>query len=232
MRTVVPAFAVALIVVAAACNKATTTPTTPTPPTPPANSAPVITSMSVTPPFLIASLTTFQAAGSATEADNDTLTYTWTIGTQTVTGRNISGTFTGEGTGTFRLTVTDGRGGSATDTRTLTVGTMAGNWIVTIPNPCGGGGFPLTLTQSTGGVVLGSGVAGAAYCAAPAGSTYRVDPAEPGSIDANGNVNIRIKVGVFLDFYIRGAMQNTGRSVVGGAFGSGLNGAATTMTKQ
>jgi len=188
--------------------------------------------MNVTPTFLVSGLTNLQGTASATDADNDTLTYSWNLVNTTLTGPIISGQIVGPGGDvSIRLTVSDGKGGSATDTRIVTVGSMTGTWTVTILDPCGPGGFPLTLTQ-IGGVITGSGVATSAYCGGSAGDTYRIDPAEPGSIDADGNVNIRIKVGTFLDFYVRGRMQNSGRSIVGTAHGSGLNGNAVLMAKQ
>ena len=196
------------------------------------NRAPVITSMNVTPTFLISGLTNLQGTASATDADNDTLAYSWNLIGTTLSGPIISGSIIGPGGDvTIRLTVSDGKGGSATDTRIVTVGSMAGNWAVTILDPCGPVGFPLTLTQISG-IVTGSGVATVPWCAASAGDTFRIDPAEPGSIDADGNVNLRIKVGTFLDFYLRGKMQNSGRSIVGTAHGSGLNGQAVLMVKQ
>ncbi len=196
------------------------------------NRTPVITSMSVTPTFLISGLTNLQGTASATDPDNDTLSYSWNLVNTTLTGPIISGQIVGPGGDvSIRLTVSDGKGGSATDTRIVTVGSMTGNWVVTVLDPCGPGGFPLTLTQ-TGGVVTGSAVATAPWCAASPGDTFRIDPAEPGSIDADGNVNIRIKVGRFLDFYVRGRMQNSGRSIVGTAHGSGMNGNAVLMAKQ
>ena len=64
------------------------------------------------------------------------------------------------------------------------------------------------------------------------GTTGSTDPAEPGKIDAAGKVEIRFKVGRFLDFYLRGTMDQTGRNITGGVFNSGFNGLPFTATKQ
>ena len=59
--------------------------------------------------------TAFTAA--ATDADNDALTYSWDFdgnGTTDATGATVSTTFTTAGTKTVKLTVTDGKGGTAT----------------------------------------------------------------------------------------------------------------------
>jgi hypothetical protein len=240
MRGMVGAMIVATLVSGVvACKKRSTTndpPTNPSPTTttsvPPSqsNNNPIITSMNFSPTFLVSGLTTFQGTGSASDADGDALSFTWSIGSLTLNGQQVSGTLTGDGNFTARLTVNDTRGGSASDTRQATLGTMAGNWNVTLPSSCGNASFPLSLTQNAG-VVLGQGTSVMTVCAAPPGSLFRIDPAEPGRIDANGNVELRVKVGIFLDFYIRGPMQNNGRSVAGIASGSGLSGPAT-MTKQ
>src|SRR5438874_1984884 len=88
---------------------------------------------------------------------------------------------------------------TATDTRSFTVGSMSGNWTVTAP---GYGTILLTLTQS-GSLVTGSFSAPQGFGNAPPGSGGQTDPAEPGRIKPNGEVEIRLKVGRFLDFYLR-----------------------------
>ena len=77
---------------------------------------PVITSATATPSAGIAPLqVAFSAA--ATDADGDTLTYSWDFdgnGTADATGATASTTFTTAGTKTVKLTVSDGKGGTAT----------------------------------------------------------------------------------------------------------------------
>ena len=122
--------AAAVILLAAACGGGSDnrTPTTPTPPPPAANQAPVITSMSVSPSFGVSQLTTFTYAASGTAADGDALSFAWDLSGTARSGSAGTITFSGSGIGQVRLTVTDGRGGSVTDTRTFTVGSMTGNW--------------------------------------------------------------------------------------------------------
>ncbi len=87
------------------------------------NASPVITSATATPTAGFAPLaTTFTAA--ATDADNDALTYSWDFdgnGTADATGATASTTYTTAGTKTAKLTVTDGKGGTATRDVTVTV---------------------------------------------------------------------------------------------------------------
>lgn len=60
----------------------------------------------------------------------------------------------------------------------------------------------------------------------------QVDPAQPGRIDAEGNLELRVKLSVFTDFTFRGRMDQSGRRITGGVYGSGFNGRAFTMEKQ
>jgi len=62
--------------------------------------------------------------------------------------------------------------------------------------------------------------------------TGRIDPAQPGRIDADGRVEMRFKLAVFSDFTFRGQMDSTGRRITGGVFGSGFNGESFVMNKQ
>jgi len=200
----------------------------PTGPTP-TNRSPSITAINVSPAFGVSGLTTFTMTGSASDPDGDALTLRWTFGGNTATGGAATSTINGDGSISVQFTATDPAGASASDSRTVTLGTMTGTWVVTVPF-CNAS-FSMTLSQ-TGGIVTGTFVMPVAFCAAVAGSTGRTDPAEPGTIDAAGNVQIRLKVGAFLDFYVRGTMDATGRTVRGGVFNSGFNGQPMTMTKQ
>lgn len=213
--------ALACSLLAVSCGSSSSTPTAPaqTTPPPPANSAPSIVSMSVTPQFGIQSLTLFTFSANATDANSDPLTYTWDIAGASRTGSSTTGTFTSGGTGTATVTVTDGKGGSATDSRTFIVGTASGNWT---GSGQGLGNFSMTLTQ-TAGFVTGT-------YQDPFG-TGQIDPAQPGRIDGNGALQMRIKIGHFTDFNMVGTMDNTGRRVSGTLHGSGFTGQLFAMTK-
>jgi hypothetical protein len=226
MRRLITVFAV----LCAACSGGSSnnggTPTTPTPP-PQANRPPTISSMTITPTFGVSELTPFNYTASASDQDGDTLTYTWDFAGNPRTGSNGSITFVGSGTGEVRLTVSDGKGGSATETRSITVGSMTGNWVFTVP---GQGSINLSLTQ-TGTVVNGTlVVAPGGFGNVAAGTTGRTEPGQ-GSIDGNGNVRIRIEIGVFLDPTLTGVMDTSGRRITGTVTGSGFSGQAFTMTK-
>jgi hypothetical protein len=87
----------------------------------------------------------------------------------------------------------------------------------------------MALKQS-GGTVSGTFEMLDGFCGAPAGFGT-TDPAEPGTIDVDGNVQIRFKAGKFVDFYFRGVMKAPGRQIVGGVFQSGFAGEATTLDR-
>jgi PKD domain len=232
-RWALPMVVAAVLLVLPACgsgggnNSTGTTPTTPTS----TNHSPTITSISVTPSFGISGLTVFTLNSSANDADGDPLTYRWTYGNSSYTGASTSTPMSGDGAVSVQLTVTDGKGGTASDSRNVTMGTMSGVWNVIMPFCSNGTGLQMTLNQ-TGGTVTGTFYLPVQFCAGTAGSTGKTDPAEPGTIDANGNVNIRLKIGAFIDFYIRGKMDSTGRRIDAGAFNSGFNGQSLTMFKQ
>lgn len=50
-------------------------------------------------------------------------------------------------------------------------------------------------------------------------------------IDAQGAVEMRVKQGGFTDFTFRGQMDQTGRRITGGLFGSGFTGQPFTIDK-
>ncbi len=228
---------VGLVVGSVACGSSSSSSNPNSPSTTSTNHNPAITTLSVSPSFGVSSLNTFTFSGAATDADGDALTYTWTYGGATSTGTSVTATLAGDGSITVRLTVTDTKGGSATDTRAVTLGTMTGTWSVAFAN-CNGAStnpanpFTLVLTQTTAGVVTGPMTMPVAVCNASAGTTGQTDPADPGSITAAAAVRLRIKVGAFIDFTLTGTMDSTGRKVTGTTSGSGLDGVAFTMTKQ
>jgi hypothetical protein len=209
----------------------TSTPTTPTP----ANSAPVITNITINPAFAIQQLGTFAMSATATDANNDTLTYTWDFGDgSSANGATQNKSYTTGGSKNVKLSVTDGKVSTPTsDSRTIDVGSMTGNWKLTT-TACAGWAnqdFLATLTQNNG-IVTGTFTAPKGFCAATAGTGGVTDPAEPGTINSSGYVVIRFKIGAFLDFYFRGTMQTPGNKIVGGVFNSGFGGEATTLDRQ
>ena len=58
------------------------------------------------------------------------------------------------------------------------------------------------------------------------------DPAQPGTINGNGGIVIRLKVGAFTDFTMTGTMDSSGQRITGALNGSGFSGTPFTMTKQ
>src|SRR5262245_27980118 len=128
------------------------TPNSPTaPPTttpPPANRNPVINSISVNPTFGIATFTTYTFSSSAADPDTDALTYTWDLAGNARTGAAQTIVFNNGGNGTGTLTVTDGRGGSATQAVNFVSGTGTGTWTGNIPLAEGPRPITAALTQS------------------------------------------------------------------------------------
>ena len=221
-RYLVPAI---VLFVSVACGgksspSAPSTPTTPTTP-PPTNRAPVINSMNFAPTFGIAQLTQFSFNASASDADGDAITYTWDVAGNPFTGTSGTITFSGGGNGTARVTVTDSKGATATDTRTFVVGSMTGSWLVT-SGPLVGSSF--SLTQGSTGLVTGTFVL-------PGIGSGNTDPAQPGRITAGGQLTMRVKIGRFTDFNMIGTMSESGRTVSGNLQGSGFSGEPFTMSK-
>jgi hypothetical protein len=205
--------------------------TTPTPTPTPSNRNPTISQLTVTPTHGIAFLTQFSAQASASDPDGDTVTYEWDLGDgTTATGSSVSNkTYGGNGgTLTVKLTASDGKGGTVSESRAITVITMSGTWRLTFQNFSP---LELKLTQS-GGTVTGTFTQLEDGPSTPKGTIGQTDPAEPGKIDAAGKFEIRFKVGRFLDFYLRGTLDPSGTSFIGNAFNSGFNGMPFSGTRQ
>ena len=221
------------MVIVAACGGGSSPAPTPTPtptPTPQANRAPTISQLSVGPGSGIAFLTTFSGQAAASDPDGDAVTYEWDLGDGSkAQGTSVNKTYgTSGGKVTIKLTVQDGKGGTASDSREVTISSMTGTWRVTFQD------FPpieLKLTQD-GGIVTGSFTQLERGPLTPAGTTGTTDPAEPGKIDATGKFELRFKVGRFLDFYLRGTLDGSGTTLTGNAFNSGFSGMPFTGTKQ
>ena len=82
-----------------------------------ANSDPVISSATRTPAGDVTTGQAVEFAAAATDADGDTLTYAWEFGDGgTSSAQNPSHTYTAAGTYSAKVTVSDGKGGTATRT--------------------------------------------------------------------------------------------------------------------
>ncbi|MGH9311089.1 MAG: Ig-like domain-containing protein [Vicinamibacterales bacterium] len=232
VRIIAVLAALALVSCGGGNNSTPSTPSTPTTPTTPTpqNRNPTITSVTVNPAFGVAELQAFSFAAVANDADGDPLTYTWSAGGMTSSGATPAPiVFTSAGSsGQATVTVTDSKGGSASSSVNFTVGSVSGTWIASIQNFSR---LRLELQQA-GGVISGRFVQMDPLPNTPQGSTGITDPAEPGKVDKDGRVEIRMKIGRFIDFYMRGTMDGTGRTITGGLFGSGFTGTPFTMVKQ
>lgn len=220
-----------LFVLLAACGGGgSSTPSTPTTPTTPqANRAPTITSISVTPTFGIATFTTYTFASSATDPDVDSLTYSWDLAGNARTGASQSIVFGSGGNGLGTLTVTDGRGGSVSQSVEFVSATGSGTWSGNIPLSEGPRPLNATLAQSSS-----SGAMTGTWNVPSRGTVGNLDPAVQNGIDANGRVVLRFKItqgGTFNDFTFTGQMQPSGRSIIGSVTGSGFGGQTMTLTK-
>ena len=224
---------VLILLSSVACGSTGGSPTNPTPSTTgQANRNPVITSMTVSSGFAVAQLTTVSYAASATDADGDSLTYVWEFADGTsATGADAVHTYGNVfGVRSTRLTVSDGRGGSASDTRPVTVGNLSGQWRNTFTSSVTGAQWTMTLLLSQGdnGVTTGNLV-----LVGPASFVGNLDPAAQNLIDGNGRVALRWKVnGNFDDVRIEGAMgRDTGNQIGAEVFGPGFNGDVVVLTR-
>jgi hypothetical protein len=186
------------------------------------NRAPAINTLNLSPTFGIAELTRFDFNVTANDPDGDALTYTWDVAGNAFSGTSGSITFSNGFDGTARVTVSDGKGGSISDTRTFVVGSMTGTWRGTNSTL---GTFQFVLTQ-LGGRINGT------YSDTSTFGPGKIDPSQPGTTLTSGQVEMRTKQGIFTDFTFRGTMDQTGKHITGGIFGSGFTGQPFTMDKQ
>ena len=196
-------------------------PTAPSLPNTQQNRAPVINSLSISPGFGIANITSFAYAVSASDPDSDSVSYQWNVAGNSASGSSGQILFSNGFEGTASVTVTDGKGGSVSDSRTFTVGSMSGNWTGSNSTL---GTFTMALTQ-TATFITGTYADGSSFGAG------KTDPSQPGIVRADGSFEIRLKQGSFTDFTFRGSMDNTGRRLTGGIFGSGFSGQPFVMVK-
>lgn len=202
-----------------------TQPSTPAPqPQPAPNRVPAV-SATVSPAFGIHGLTTFTFVATGTDPDGDTLTYAWTVGDgSSSSSATFTRVFTQGGTFTPKVSVSDGHGGSAgADAAPIIVGSATGTWRGTGPSALGT--FTLTLTQENTGRVTGT------YADSTFGGGQLDAASTTNRIDAQGAIEMRVKQGPFNDWTFRGQMDQTGRRITGGVFGSGFNGQPFTLTK-
>jgi hypothetical protein len=220
-----------LVISAAGCSSDTPTddggnlsPTGPTTTT--ANRAPTINSASVAPGAGIATLTAHAFSASASDPDGDAVTYSWDFDNGTSgSDSGASVTYSNAGTTTYRptLTIRDSRGATTSTTLSVTSVALAGNFSGFVS---GIGTLNISVTQFLGGVVTGT------WQIPSVGVSGEIGPTgEPGKIQSNGQFELRFKVrqGSFSDFYFRGNIDNTGRSLAGNI---GVGNLPITMTKQ
>ena len=222
------ALALTLTIGLAACGSSSSPAPSPTPtPQPQPNRAPTITSMTVAPAFGIAGVTQFNVSSNATDPDGDAVTYTWAFADGgTGVGASVAHNYGNiYGTGDVRLTVSDGKGGTVSDTRSVTVGNLTGDWSGTIDNKIQ---IRASLQQGSDGNVTGTWSGGGG--GAP-NVTGGLDPAATNRIDGNANFKLRFKItksgnpGGFDDFTFEGRMDTTtGNTLTGGVRGSGFGG--------
>lgn len=222
MRTCLPVLLLGSLV---ACGGEGGGSSTPTIPTPQANRAPVISSVTVTPTFGVQDFGIFTFNASATDLDNDTLTFGWDISGIARSGSTAQvGPFINGGTGTATVTVSDGKGGTGTGSVQFIVGTMTETWSGAVSQSNALPTFSMNLTQAVG-VFAGT-------IETPQGNGQVGPTGAIATINATGQISMRIKVAPFTDFTMTGQMDGTGRGITGTVSGSGFTGQPFVMAKQ
>lgn len=207
------------------------------------NSNPSISSINVTPNFIVAGLGTVTGSATATDPDGDSLTFVWEVSSNnagpqssgstqvTYNGSNFTHLATGGGLQTARVTVSDGRGGSVTEAREFGVANMTGTYRVELPQLCIGESFTFTGTQ-TGGNFTGTANFPSTFCNVPIGTVGQTDPAVLHTISTSGAIVFRLKVGIFIDMILTGQFAANGRTITGTVQGTAVPNTPFTMTKQ
>lgn len=169
--------------------------------------------------FGVAGVTVISMSATATDPDNDAVTYKWSYGSATSSEPTFAATLSGDGEVPIQLTVSDGKGGTASDSRSVMVGNMTGRWsfiFTGVCNPKTPTVLPILAITQFGRVVTGDLISPAAWCNVPAGQTGRLDPAAPAAIDEQGNfTGARLKIGSYFDTFLTGRMDPTGRLITG-----------------
>lgn len=216
MRRFLPVL-VSLVTLACGGGSSPAAPTTTTTTTP-ANRPPSITAMSMT-AFGIQELSTFSYSASASDPDGDPVTFTWDISGTPASGTSGTIRFSSGGNGTARVTATDSKGATATDTRAFVVGSATGRWT----GSWGGWNMTSNLTQNASGLISGD-----YFDQLGAG---RLDTAVANTIDASGQIRLRYKQAIFSDFTFTGQMDSSGRRITGVVNGSGAVNTPFTLNK-
>ncbi len=222
-----PCLLCAALTLAVACGGSS--PTSP-------NRNPTITNISISPSFGVSGLTTINMSATASDPDGGAVTYQWTFNGTTVSGASTSVRLTGDGAVPVQLRVTSSKGGTSTETRNVTIGTMTGRWAWTTSS-CGQssrGEVPgvYTLNQS-GGTFTGTVDFPGPFCNIRGTNTGWLVQSAPGTIDEQGNVTFpRVYVKSYQEFNLKGRMDATGRTIVGAAGDSGFSGDPFTLVKQ
>jgi hypothetical protein len=164
--------------------------------------------------------TTFTFNAAATDPDGDPLTYSWSIAGNSASGRMTQMGFRAGGEGTASVTVSDGRGGTATGNVAFIVGTITGRWTGSLM----GMGFTMDMTQVNGQVFNGT-------WQSPIGNGSAGPTGEPGRINASGAGRLPVKVAPYTDFVFTGQMDGTGRQINGTVQGSGFTGQSMVIAK-
>lgn len=209
---------------------------TPAGPSAVSNSSPTVTA-STSRTFGIAQITTFTFNASSTDTDGDPVTVTWNFGDGTSgSGASVTKRYSNGGTMRVVATANDNRGGSGVSAPlSVTVGSMSGTWrgSIDLDDACLRGvtkAMSAVLTQQSGSI-RGTISLPEGLCSFQPGSA-QTDPAEPGTISGDGSVRIRIKIPPYIDTYLEGRMDSSGRRITGGLQGSGHRGTPFVLNKQ
>lgn len=219
----VPACVIALVAIAAAaCNdsRKSASLTAPTPAVTPSrpNSNPVVVSSSVT-RFALEGITPVTMSAVAQDPDGDALTYRWNWGASNDSkfndsGANVTRILTGvDFDSAVVLTVTDGKGGSATATQPLAVRSPKGKWRaswVAGSSYCSWNWYyhpTMTIEQDERRLTLTMPIV--EWPCGTANQIAKNDPAGPVVIDDNGAFTVRMKKD-YDDIFLKAVLQTNG----------------------